>query len=126
MVSTWAIQAREIKWNCEKLSLRFNEVPGTVGKEFLVEGCYQEKTSFLISQDCKNNPKECIKKGLDNKLAHPGAGIGSPAFVQCYRIGGRPRFLEVKISDKWQKTSTCFFKSEKSFMDYDTISSNVK
>lgn len=118
------IVANELKWNCEKLNLKFIENPAEKGKEFEVPGCWQTSTFFLLSSDCQKNPKSCLERGKNNTLKHPGGGIGSPAFVQCYNIGGRPRFLQVKIKDKWEDTSTCFFGSENSFMDYDTILKN--
>ena len=52
--------------------------------------------------------------------------MGSPAFVQCYINGGRPRFLKIFIVDKWEDTSTCFFGSRERFMDYDTIELALK
>lgn len=113
--------AADLKWNCGKLDLKFIEVPGSSGTEFKVDGCWQDETYFLLSSDCQKNPKECLKRGKAKKINHPGGGIGSPAFIQCYRVGGRPRFLQVKAKDKWVDTSTCFFGSEKSFMDFDTI-----
>lgn len=118
------IYATELKWNCEKLNLSFVENPAEKGKEFNVSGCWQTSTYFLISSDCQKNPKSCLSRGKNNTIKHPGSGIGSPAFAQCYKVGGRPRFLQVKIKDKWENTSTCFFGSENSFMDFDTISNN--
>lgn len=124
LIFTNYIYATELKWNCDNLDLKFNEIPTEKGKEFNVSGCWQESTFFLISSDCKANPKTCLIRGKENILKHPGGGIGSPAFVQCYNVGGRPRFLQVKVKDKWEDTSTCFFGSENSFMDYDTILKN--
>lgn len=118
------IYAADLKWNCEKLNLKFVENPTEKGSEFKVSGCWQTSTFFLISSDCQKNPKSCLSRGKKNILKHPGGGIGSPAFSQCYNVGGRPRFLQVKIKDKWEDTSTCFFGSEKSFMDFDTILKN--
>jgi len=119
-------QAEDLKWNCEKLNLKFIEIPGTEGKQFSVDGCYQSETYFLISNDCKKNAKQCLSRGEKKKIEHPGGGIGSPGFIQCYRVGGRPRFLQVKVKDKWFDTYTCFFGSENSFMDFETISQNKK
>lgn len=116
--------AVDLKWNCEKLALKFIEIPGTEGKEFTVDGCYQDDTYFLVSADCQKNSKACLKRGEKKVIKHPGGGVGSPAFIQCYHVGGRPRFLQVKVKDKWIDTSTCFFGSQNSFMDYDTISKN--
>lgn len=113
--------AADLKWNCGNLNLMFSEDPNEKGTEFKVSGCWQTSTLFLISSDCQKNPKTCLKRGQKNILKHPGGGVGSPAFVQCYNTGGRPRFVSVKIKDKWESTSTCFFGSEKSFMDFDTI-----
>ena len=116
--------ANVLKWNCEKLNLKFVEDPTAKGTEFKVAGCWQTSTIFLISSDCKKDPKSCLSRGKNNKLQHPGGEVGSPAFVQCYNVGGRPRFLQVKIKDKWENTSTCFFGSQNSFMDFDTILKN--
>ena len=116
--------ASELKWNCEKLNLKFIENPAEDGVEFKVDGCWQTSTIFLISSDCKKDPKKCLSIGKGNSLKHPGGGIGSPAFVQCYNIGGRPRFVQVKVKDKWEDTSTCFFGSENKFMDFNTILNN--
>ncbi len=124
-VSSFAL-AEDLKWNCEKLNLKFIEIPGSAGKEFTVDGCYQSETYFLVSKDCKKDPKECLSRGEKKKIDHPGNGIGSPGFIQCYRIGGRPRFLQVKVKEKWMDTYTCFFGSENSFMDFETISQNKK
>lgn len=118
------VYASDLKWNCEKLDLQFIENPIEKGTEFVVQGCWQESTFFLISADCKKDPKSCLSIGKGNTIKHPGGGIGSPSFIQCYNIGGRPRFLQVKIKDKWEDTSTCFFGSEKQFMDFDTIMKN--
>lgn len=118
------IYASDLKWNCEKLNLKFIENPAEKGKEFKVAGCWQESTLFLISSDCQKNPKICLSRGKENVLKHPGGGIGSPSFVQCYNVGGRPRFLQAKINSKWEDTSACFFGSENSFMDFDTILKN--
>lgn len=123
---TSATFAADLKWNCEKLNLKFIEIPGTAGKEFTVDGCYQAETYFLLSSDCQKKPDACLKRGEKKVIKHPGGGIGSPAFIQCYHVGGRPRFLQVKVKDKWIDTSTCFFGSQNSFMDYDTISKNKK
>ena len=114
----------ELKWNCELLNLQFIENPAEKGTEFKVQGCWQTSTFFLVSSDCKNDPKKCLSIGKGNILKHPGGGIGSPAFVQCYNIGGRPRFLQVKINGNWEDTATCFFGSENKFMDFDTILKN--
>ncbi len=118
--------AADLKWNCGELSLKFIEIPGTEGSEFKEKGCYQDESLFLISADCQKNPKECLKRGEKKKIAHPGGGIGSPSFIQCYRVGGRPRFLQVKVKEKWTDTATCFFGSQKSFMDFDTIFKSQK
>jgi hypothetical protein len=113
--------AAKLNWICENLNLKFNEIPDKPGVEFNVLGCYQDKTYFLISNDCKSNPKTCLSRGEKNKIPHPGGGIGSPMFVKCYNIGGRPRFLQVKVNNEWINTSTCFFGSQNSFMDYDSL-----
>ena len=99
----------------------WNEVPNKPGKEFQVEGCWQDKTYFIISSNCKKNLNSCLKLGSGNAINHPGSPIGAPDFVACYRAGGRPRFLKAKIKDEWQDTSSCFFKSEKSFIDAETM-----
>ena len=52
--------ASELKWNCQKLNLQFIESPGEKGTEFSVEGCWQESTFFLVSADCKKDPKSCL------------------------------------------------------------------
>lgn len=118
------IFSNELKWNCENLKLKFVENPAEKGSEFSASGCWQESTYFLISNDCQKAPKDCLLKGEKKEIKHPGGGIGSPAFSQCYNVGGRPRFLQIKIKDKWENTSTCFFGSENSFMDFDTILKN--
>ncbi len=113
--------AETLAWNCGKLQLMWNEVPNKPGKEFQVEGCWQDKTYFIISSNCKKNLNSCLKLGSGNAINHPGSPIGAPDFVACYRAGGRPRFLKAKIKDEWQDTSSCFFKSEKSFIDAETM-----
>ena len=84
-ISTSAI-ASELLWNCENLSLKWNEIPGKPGKEFRIDGCWQDKTYFLISSDCRKNPKMCLEKGKNHSIPHPGASLGSPAFSLCYRL----------------------------------------
>jgi hypothetical protein len=126
-----SVQAQSLAWNCGKLSLMWNEVPVSPGKEFQIDGCWQEKTYFIISSNCKKNLDSCLKLGAGNAIKHPGGLLGAPDFVACYRAGGRPRFLKVKINEKWEDTSSCFFKSEKSFVDAETMynlqnKSNIK
>jgi hypothetical protein len=113
--------ASELKWNCGELQLEFNEVPMQPGREVKMKGCWQEKTYYLISENCKANIMSCLDKGKGRELNHPGGGMGSPFFILCYKNGGKPRFLKIKISEKWENTSTCFFGEEKSFADYDSI-----
>lgn len=118
--------SKDLKWNCGSLDLRFNEIPGKSGKEFKVDGCWQDETYFIISADCKENLKACFKKGENNEIQHPGGKLGAPDFVLCYRLGGKPRFLEVKINNKWEYTSSCFFKSQYSFIDGETLMKEKK
>jgi hypothetical protein len=118
--------ASELKWNCGELLLEFNDVPMKKGREAKYNGCWQDKTYFLISENCKSNIHSCLEKSKGFELNHPGGAMGSPAFVQCYKIGGKPRFLKLKTPDSWVNTSTCFFKEEKSFADYDSISEAIK
>jgi len=126
MIFCFKIAAEELKWNCGILDLQFNEVPQQKGVEFKVDGCWQDKTYYLISTDCRKDIGSCLIKGKGNEFQHPGNGIGSPAFIQCYKIGGKPRFLKVKIKESWENTSTCFFGSEKIFADYDSIFKEFK
>jgi hypothetical protein len=119
-------QASELKWNCGELQLEFNDVPMQKGREAKYNGCWQDKTFFLISENCKANIQSCLAKAKGFELNHPGGAMGSPAFVQCYRVGGKPRFLKLKTTEAWVNTSTCFFKEEKSFADYDSIKEAIK
>jgi len=122
----FSLSATELKWNCGELQLEFNEVPMQKGREAKYGGCWQDETYFLISENCKTNIKTCLDKSKGFELNHPGGAMGSPAFVQCYRVGGKPRFLKLKTPQKWVNTSTCFFKEEKSFADYDSIKDAIK
>ena len=121
-----ATMSTELKWNCGELQLEFNEVPMQPGREVKIRGCWQEKTFFLVSENCKADIKKCLEKGKGHELNHPGGGMGSPFFILCYKSGGKPRFLKLKAQEKWENTSTCFFGEEKSFADYDTINQSLK
>ncbi len=118
--------AKELAWNCGTLELKWTEIPGEPGVMFKVDGCWQTETFYLISADCKKDASSCLAKGKGKEIAHPGGRLGSPEFIQCYRLGGKPRFLEVKAQDKWEKTVSCFFGSQNSFMDYDSIKKTQK
>ena len=114
------------EWKCGDLKLMFNENPAKPGEEYSVQGCYHTGNYFLISDFCKNSTQSCLQSGINKKVNHPGMQMGSPAFVQCYKNGGRPRFLKIFIGDKWEDTSTCFFGNRNRFMDYDTIELALK
>lgn len=118
------LHASEMK--CGKLDLMFVEDPTKPGEEFKVEGCYNPNTYFMVSKDCRKNPTKCLSVKSKTPINHPGGEFGSPAFVQCYKNGGKPRFLKLKVGNNWEDTSTCFFGSREHFMDYDTLMANVK
>ncbi len=106
---------------CGDLELKFTENPNRPGEEFKVKGCYNPKSFLIVSESCKKDPGACLKAGESKKVDHPGVQMGSPQFVLCFKNGGRPRFLEIKVNEKYIDTSTCFFGNKETFMDIETM-----
>ncbi|OFZ16221.1 MAG: hypothetical protein A2Z20_00100 [Bdellovibrionales bacterium RBG_16_40_8] len=89
-------------------------------KEEVVEYCYNENKTKLLSKSCYQPKCKALNVIKKYKFTELFSQVGKPGFKLCRELKGTPQIIEFYVDKKPYKLDRCLF-SDGSFVDTDHL-----
>lgn len=83
------------------------------------EFCTNAEGNVLISKTCEK--LDCLKDLPLAEVKFNTAGVGTPGFALCRKLGGGPEIVEFQVKEKWYKLDRCLLKQRSHYVDAGTL-----